>query len=121
MSYSPQLLQHFRNPQYVGKLAAAPGVYAAEVAIPSGDQVRLGIATENGCIKDIGYQVFGCPAMIASMSWLASELINKDYLQATKLNAAKINQALSLPPNKYRCALLAEQVLEKVLEEWYNA
>ena len=121
MAYSSLLLQHFQHPQYVGQLPAAPGVYEADITSPSGEQVKLAIATEDAHIKDIRYQVYGCPAMIACMSWLAAELHKKNFLQAKHYNAAKIREALSLPPNKFRCALLAEEALEKVLMEWYNA
>ncbi|MFI4955215.1 MAG: iron-sulfur cluster assembly scaffold protein [Gammaproteobacteria bacterium] len=121
MPYSALLLQHFHHPQYAGRLASGPGVYEAQVSIPSGDQVRLAIATENSHIKDIRYQVFGCPATIACMSWVATELINQDFMHAKQVTAASIQAALSLPAHKYRCALLAEQALEKVLQQWYNA
>ena len=121
MPYSSLLLQHFHHPQNVGLLANAAGVYVVHASLASGDKVKLAVATENSCIKDIRYQVWGCPAMIACMSWMTTELLHQDFLHAKQMNAARINTALSLSSNKYRCALLAEEALEKVLLQWYNA
>lgn len=119
--YSQLVRQHFECPQYIGQLFPGPQTFVGEVFIRGGDRIKLGIATENTYIKDIRHQVYGCPAMIACMSWLAAEILHKEYEDVRQYTASYINAALSLPEHKYRCALLAEQVLEKVLDEWYNS
>ena len=116
MKYSPLLLQHFHHPQYVGELAPDVNVFTAQAAISGGDKVQLSISIRNH-IQDIAYQVYGCPAMIACMSWLATQLIHQNVQVAQEIKAAKMGHALGLPNHKLRCALLAEQVLKKVLKD----
>lgn len=120
MSYSALLLHHFHHPQYVGQISPGPGVYESQTSIVSGERVRLAIAVENGLIQDARYQVYGCPVMIACMSWLASKLIKQSFVDVKCITASTLNTALDLPAHKYRCAVLAAEALEKVCEQWYN-
>jgi NifU-like protein involved in Fe-S cluster formation len=110
--YSKMVLQHFSDPQYVGELALADNVYVAE-AFAGGDKVKLFVSVEDNCIRDVRYQVYGCPAMIACMSWLACELRGKTVHEISALRMAEV---LELPAHKRHCAVLAEEVLRKVIE-----
>jgi NifU-like protein involved in Fe-S cluster formation len=84
----------------------------------SGDQIQLSIQiSEQGMIEDMRYQAEGCPETIASISWLASELIGQPVEIAKQIMPGHIKEALSLPTPKSRCALLASEVLRKALSQ----
>jgi len=111
--YSALVLQHFAAPQFVGELPPAPNVLVTEV-FAGGKKVKCFVAVADNCIIDFRYQVYGCPAMIACMSWMASELIGKTVIEAQKMTAAEITEILELPVHKQHCAVLAETVLKKI-------
>ena len=118
--YSEILLTHFRQPQYVGELLQAPDVYRALVEIATGDKVQLDMAIQNAIITDVRYQVYGCPAMIACLSWIAGELIDKPCALAEQITAQEISLVLAMPAHKFRCALLAETALQDVMQQYRN-
>lgn len=118
MKYNDLLLKHFNEPNYIGQLSAGENVYYAEAGISGGDKVNLSMhITVDGKIDDVRYQVKGCPAMIASMSWIASEVIGGNILSVKETMAENIIEVLELPAHKQRCALLAEEVLQKIISK----
>lgn len=88
LTYSKELLKHFRNPKYVKKLKNPDGV--GEVGnIKCGDIMHLEIKVENDKIKDIGFQTFGClppkeEVLIKEGEWtnVSSIKINEDVLNS---------------------------------------
>jgi nitrogen fixation NifU-like protein len=116
--FSEMVLNNFRHPHYVGELSVAPNVYRVFVEIASGDKVQLDVAIHNAIITDVRYQVYGCPAMIACMSWLATELMNKPCALAEQITAQEISLTLALPARKFRCALLAETAMQEIMQQY---
>jgi nitrogen fixation protein NifU and related proteins len=118
MKYSELLLQHFHHPKNVGKLSVGENIYHAESDVSGGDKIHLYINVNvDGKIADVRYQVKGCPATIACMSWMSNELIGRNILDVKEVTAAKMIQALDLPSHKQRSALLAEEILHKILSQ----
>lgn len=67
LTYTKELMKHFKNPKYVKDVKNANAV--GEVGnIHCGDIMRLelNIDEKTKKIKDIGFQTYGCPAAVAS-------------------------------------------------------
>ncbi len=68
-SYSPIVLDHFKNPRNVGEIISADGV--GEVGNPvCGDMMNVYIKVENDQIVDVKFKTFGCGAAIAVSSMI---------------------------------------------------
>lgn len=113
--YSATLLDHFQNPRNAGELAAAS--VTVEVTNPAcGDIMRLSLAVENGCIRDVRYKTRGCVPAIACGSAL-TELIKGAMLEAAqKITAPDVASRVGgLPPASSHAAVLAVDALKQAL------
>jgi nitrogen fixation NifU-like protein len=116
--YSAIVIDHFRNPRNLGDLDGADAV--AEVENPAcGDRTRLAIRVAGGRIVESRFRTEGCPAAIAASS-ITTELIQgKTLEEAARLRDEDVAAALGgLPRNKLHCSVLAEDVIQAVLEEY---
>ncbi len=112
--YSEQLKQHFYQPQYCGKFT---GENPQIITLKAGDsssgclmEFAL-LMSAAGMIEDIKWQVQGCPASIACLSYVASELINQPQEQMSQITAQSIIEALDLAPHKQYSAYMIEKML----------
>lgn len=123
MPYNEKVIDHYENPRNVGKMDEKDkNVGTGLVGAPAcGDAMRLQIkVSDEGTIEEVKFKTFGCAAAIASSS-LASELIKgKPINQANKITNKEIAKALSLPPVKLHCSLLAEDAIKAAIEN-YNS
>lgn len=124
--YSEKVLDHFRNPRNMGEIKDADGV--ATVGNPTcGDIMRMFIkigrkgekAGEQEYIEDVKFQTLGCGAAIATSS-IATEMIKGKTLdQALKITNKAVAEALGgLPPVKMHCSVLAEEAIQKAVEDY---
>ena len=74
---------------------------------------------EDGVLKDVQFQTFGCAAAIASAS-ITTELVKgKTIEEALKLKKDDILKELGgLPPIKVHCSLLAVDAVRKAIEDY---
>ena len=109
--YSPELLDHFRNPRNVGELPA-PAI-TVEVENPAcGDILRLSAAVENGTVTEAAYRVRGCTASIAAGSSLTELMKWRQVSDLRRLSAADVTDALGgLPAESGHAAVLAIDAL----------
>ncbi|MDZ7261499.1 MAG: Fe-S cluster assembly scaffold protein NifU [candidate division KSB1 bacterium] len=118
--YSETVMEHFMHPRNVGEIEDADGV--GTVGNPAcGDIMQMFIKVENDTIVDAKFKTFGCGAAIASSS-MATELIKgKPIKEALKITNAEVTKALGgLPKVKRHCSVLAEQALQKAVDEYYK-
>lgn len=115
--FSPQLMDHFKNPRNVGRLnpcdvegvAGTPG---------QGNFMILTLRIDQAIISDIAFQTFGCGPAIASGSVVTDTLKGKPLSQAQALTRDDISQALGgIPPHKLYCADLAIEALQDALRK----
>lgn len=90
-----------------------------------GDLMELQIKVEkkNGkeIIADAKFQTFGCGAAIATSSMLTDLIIGKTISDAEKVSNKAIIESLDgLPPVKRHCSVLAEEALQKAIENYRN-
>ena len=83
--------------------------------------MKIYLKIENDIIEDVKFETFGCASAIASSS-MATELIKgKPVSEAMQLTNKAVAEALDgLPPHKIHCSVLAEEAIQKALEDYYN-
>ncbi len=106
MSYSPILVDHFRNPRNVGMLKDPDGV-GEEEHDGCGDLVRISLRVEGDRVSDVRVQTYGCGPTIAAAS-AGSELIRGEPLaSALALTPEAVEEAVGgLPPERRHAALV---------------
>ena len=118
LNYSEKVMDHFKSPRNVGEIKDADGV--GEVGNPQcGDIMKIFLQVEDNIIVDVKFKTFGCGAAIASSS-MATELIKgKSIDEALKITNKAVAEALDgLPPIKMHCSLLAEEAIQKAIEDY---
>ena len=120
MAYSKQILDHYENPRNVGKMDANdPNVGTGMVGAPScGDVMKLQIRVEDNVITDAKFKTYGCGSAIASSSLLTEWVKGKTTDQIEKIKNTDIVEALSLPPVKIHCSVLAEDSIRAALADY---
>lgn len=116
MAYSPQLLDHFRNPRHAGELAGATVV--AEAANPvCGDVIKLWLRVEQGRVIAASFKAAGCAPAIACGSWLAERLAGGESVAALNAIAPEEIEAGvgGLPAASRHAAQLAVDALRQAV------
>ena len=116
--YSETVMDHFRHPRNVGVIENADGVGEVGNA-KCGDIMKIYLKIENDTISDVKFETFGCASAIASSS-MATELIKgKPVSEAMTLTNQAVAEALEgLPAHKLHCSVLAEEAIQKALEDY---
>ena len=83
-----------------------------------GDVMRLQIDVQEDIIIDVKFKTYGCGSAIASSSELVNLLVGKTLKQAQDITNKEIAETLSLPPIKIHCSILAEEAIEKAIEDY---
>ena len=83
-----------------------------------GDVMRLQIEVEDDKITNVKFKTYGCGSAIASSSELVNLLVGKTLKQAQDITNKQIAEILSLPPIKIHCSILAEESIEKAIEDY---
>ena len=118
--YREKVMDHFRNPRNVGVMEDADAVGEVGTA-KCGDIMKMYMKIEDGVIQDVKFETFGCGSAIASAS-MATELIKgKPLSEALALTNKAVVEALDgLPVHKVHCSVLAEEVIKKALQDYYE-
>jgi nitrogen fixation NifU-like protein len=116
--YSQTVMDHFRNPQNVGKMENPSGV--GKVGNPQcGDEMIIYIKVENNVITDVSFETFGCVAAIASSSMTTDLIKGKTIEEALALSNKEVADKLGgLPPLKMHCSVLAEDGIKMAIEDY---
>ena len=120
MAYSEQVLDHYNNPRNVGKMDPSdPMVGTGMVGAPAcGDVMRLQIKIEDNVVTDAKFKTYGCGSAIASSSLLTEWVKGKTLGQAKDIKNTDIVEALSLPPVKIHCSVLAEDSIRAAIRDY---
>jgi nitrogen fixation NifU-like protein len=117
--YSEKVVAHFKEPRNVGILDDADGI--GEIGDPTcGDFMRVFIKVDKNVIKDVKYQIRGCPASIAVASAMTELAIGKDLDDALMLTDVDVLEALDgLPEEKLHCSVLGITGLRKAIQDHF--
>jgi nitrogen fixation protein NifU and related proteins len=115
--YSETVLEHFRNPRNVGKLAGATAEVRAMNPV-CGDVLELAVRLQDGRIVEAKFLCRGCTTSIACGSWMTEWLIGKTAAEAGTLTAEGISLALKgLSPATFHGAQLAAEAAEMLMKD----
>lgn len=116
--YSEEVMEHFRNPRNMGRLADPDGV--GEVGNPTcGDVMKVYIKVEANRIADISFETLGCVAAIATSSMVTELAKGKTLEEAAKITNRDIAKSLGdLPPIKLHCSNLAADALKAAIQNY---
>ena len=122
MAYSDQVLDHYNNPRNVGKMDMSdPSVGTGMVGAPAcGDVMKLQIKIADEVITDACFKTYGCGSAIASSSLLTEWVKGKTLQEAREIKNTEIVEALSLPPVKIHCSVLAEDAIKSAIKDYMN-
>lgn len=120
MLYSEKVMDHFRNPRNVGEIENADGVGEVGNA-KCGDIMKMYLKIDDGIIRDVKFETFGCGSAIASSSMATEMIKGKPVAEAMALTNRAVAEALDgLPAHKLHCSVLAEEAIKKALQDYYE-
>ncbi len=116
--YAEKVLEHFSNPRNVGTIADADGIGA--IGDPScGDYLCINIKVKEERICDIKFQIYGCPAAIATSSVLTELAQGKSLDEAMQIEDLDVLEALGgLPDPKVHCSNLGAEALHQAILDY---
>lgn len=120
--YTNKVMEHFRNPKYLRKMNDSDAI--GKVGNPTcGDVMHVFIKVEKKdgkeTIKDISVQTFGCVAAVSSSDVLCELALGKTLDEAEKISREDIIKELGdLPPVKRHCSVLAQEGLQKAIQNY---
>ena len=118
--YSPQVIDHYKNPRNVGMIEDADGV--GIVGTPSsGEMIKFWIRVHHDRIVGARFKAFGCPTVIAAGS-VATQLVQGTTIkEALKITNRQIDDVLGgLPPDKQRYAIDAQKVVQSAINDYIS-
>jgi nitrogen fixation NifU-like protein len=110
--YRENLLDHYRNPRFHGRLDA-PTVSREDLNPLCGDMIRIDLALDNGIVADARFSGHGCAVSQAAASMLLEEIVGKSVDEVAALGRDDLLELLGVPlsPARLKCALLSLGVL----------
>lgn len=116
--YSEKVMDHFRNPRNVGVIEDANGIGEVGNA-KCGDIMKMYLKIEDGIVKDVKFETFGCGSAIASSSMATELIMGQPVSEVRKLTNKAVAEALDgLPDYKMHCSVLAEEAIQLALEDY---
>ena len=97
-----------------------PDVATGMTGAPAcGDVMKLQLKlNEEDRIVDVKFKTYGCGSAIASSTMFVDMLKGITIEEAKLIKDKDIAKALSLPPIKLHCSVLAEDSIKKAIEDW---
>jgi len=118
MLYSDRVLHYFLDPAHGGQMERPDGV--GQVGdITCGDLLVMFIRVDNERLVEISYQVFGCPAAIATCEAVAEMATDKTLEEAQEISDAVVADLLGgLPEVKLHCSGSAAEALHRAIADY---
>jgi len=118
MMYSKKTIQHFKNPKFVGEMKN-PDAVGQEGNVRCGDIMKVFLKIDQGIIKDIKFQTYGCIAAIAAADAMCELAKGKKIKDALKIKSEDIAKELgALPAIKIHCSVLGTEALKNAIENY---
>ena len=101
-TYSERVRRHFANPVHAGRLPEKynGGVVGEARESETGARVVLSAVVDEGMIRVLRYQVFGCPHLIAAAEAFCDEAEGKALSALTGLDVSGLMNSLTIPVEK---------------------
>ncbi len=116
--YSDKVKDHFMNPRNMGEMDNPDGIGVVGNPV-CGDVMKIFIRVEDGRIKDIKFQTFGCAAAVATSSMVTEMAKGRTIDQALEISRDDVAGELDgLPRVKLHCSNLAADGLKAAIEDY---
>ncbi len=113
--YSPQLLERFHAPRWVGDLAA-PSAVGTEGDPTCGDVIEIAIEVADGVIQAARFRTLGCVVAIAASDAICDLVTGVSLTAARMLEAEEIHAVLGgVPEERISCVLAPLAALRSAL------
>ena len=111
MTYSPILIDHFRNPRNAGLMRAPDGVGEGEYA-DCMDLARIYLRVRDGRVVEARFQTYGCGPTIAASSAATELAAGRRLGELAELSEARVAEAVGgLPEARSHAALVVAQAM----------
>jgi len=120
MAYGPKIIQHFENPQNVGRLdVTKPNVGVGLSGSPScGDVMQIFLEVDdNNIVTDAKMKIYGCGSAVSAASRLTEIVKGMSLTEASEIKNNTIAEDLALPPIKWHCSVLAEDCIQQAIAD----
>jgi nitrogen fixation protein NifU and related proteins len=115
--YSQKAIRYFVEKPHMGTIPDADQV--SEMTGTCGDTMSICLKVEEGVIRDLKYQVLGCPGAVASAMAAVDLVKGKTIEEARSINDGDVFRLLEeIPAKKHHCIQLAVKTLQKALDEY---
>jgi NifU-like protein involved in Fe-S cluster formation len=113
MDYSLEVLKRFRSPEGAGEYAEdTPEVVVGEAEDRTLNVwVEVQVCLAESVIRNVRYQVFGCPHMVAAVEWVAEALPGRSRDALRELDMHELRTTLDAPLEKLGKLLVLEDAL----------
>jgi nitrogen fixation protein NifU and related proteins len=120
VEYSEKVIDHFKNPRNAGIIEDANGI--GEIGDPDcGDFMKVFIKVEDQIVKEVKFQIKGCPASIACASAMTELAKGKHLEDAMFITDEEIIEALDgLPEHKVHCSALGASGLAHAIMDYFE-
>lgn len=120
MVYSAKALEYFIDPQHAYRMEQPDGTGVVG-DLSCGDFFVMFIRVENGRLAEISYQIFGCPAAIATCEALAVMATGKTLEEAERITDESVAEFLGgLPEMKLHCSNSAADALHCAIADYHT-
>ena len=101
-TYSELVRRYFANPVHAGQLPEQynDGVVGEAAESETGARVVLSAVVDEGTIRVLRYQVFGCPHLIAAAEAFCDEAEGKALTALKELDVPTLMSSLAIPVEK---------------------
>jgi nitrogen fixation protein NifU and related proteins len=115
--YREQIMDHYRNPRFHGRLDAPTGSFE-ELNPLCGDMIHIDVVVADGRVADARFDGHGCAVSQASASMLLEEIVGKPVEEAAAYSRDDLFELIGVPlsPARMKCALLPLAVLRAALD-----
>lgn len=116
--YTAQVMEHFTSPRNTGKISDADGV--GTIGDPAcGDFVRIYIRVRSNRLREVAFEICGCPASIATTSVVTEMASGKTLDEAITITEDDVVNALNgLPEEKVHCSNLGTAALRQAIVDY---
>ena len=110
--YNNKVRELFNHLNHSGTMESGPDVLSASAgAVEQGASITIWLAVQEGKIRTVRYQAYGCPHFLASCEYLAQCLEGRPFAELTQWNWRDAETELAVPASKRARLLILEEAL----------
>lgn len=118
MQYPEKAIEYFFNPVHAGEMESPDGMGPVG-DMACGDFFVMFIRVEEGRLTEIRYQIFGCPAAIATCEAVAEMATGRTLEEAREITDDAVAEFLGgLPEMKLHCSNSAAEALRRAIAHY---